>query len=252
MFRLVGFNTENLDIKHKEVVVYMSGIASEMLIEKIEYLYNDEEDFDERYAIYFESDDFFKGFGQYLNMEDNEAGRYMIKLKVDHMLDRLKDKDDYYTFDLLEEFILYTVYLSFDFYIEEKVLKLKDIYSRDKKKEVEDALVEKYEFSRRKASKIAKQLLLITEIFQEEDENLFYWDKDFEYIFGRGFVEGIKMIESYAGLNMGYGYDYACKMFSNVGIKPPVFLLGTKEAYEISYQESEKEIYKGFNKLFNE
>ena len=45
---------------------------------------------------------------------------------------------------------------------------------------------------------------------------------------------------------MGYGYDYACEMFNNIDMKPPIEILGPKAANEVENEASEKAVREAF------
>ena len=45
---------------------------------------------------------------------------------------------------------------------------------------------------------------------------------------------------------MGYGYDYACEMFNNIDMIPPIEILGTKAASEVENEASEKAVREAF------
>ncbi|MCD8073924.1 MAG: hypothetical protein LUF27_02605 [Lachnospiraceae bacterium] len=47
----------------------------------------------------------------------------------------------------------------------------------------------------------------------------------------------------------GYGYDYTCDIFRDIGLKSPLLLLGTKEANRIANEVSAKRAMEMMNKL---
>ncbi|MBP3802966.1 MAG: hypothetical protein J6I76_03575 [Oribacterium sp.] len=51
-----------------------------------------------------------------------------------------------------------------------------------------------------------------------------------------------RMREKMLDQNAGYGYKYTCDIFSDIGIKPPLMLLGTEEANRIANEEEGKRI----------
>ena len=77
-------------------------------------------------------------------------------------------------------------------------------------------------------AKLRKTQLIIAKIFTWDNDYVFYW-KD-------GFISGIEYLKGVAGQNAEYGYKYTCDIFSDIGIKPPLMLLGTEEANRIAVE----------------
>ena len=249
MFRLAGYDIRENDTEdRKEFIKYISTVASDMLITAFERTYlsgNDE--FLPVYDTYF-GDDFFEGLGKIYDIDDEELGMLIVKKKAEHILNMLRDEELYYTFDLLEEYMLYAVTDDSNDLVIQSFDMMKTLVDNDKYTAALDTLKEKYNFAQKEASELADKLtnILLVRLNEDEDENLYFWDRDYEYVFDNGFVEGMKYIKSYAGLSMGYGYDYACEMFNNIDMIPPIEILGTKAASEVENEASEKAVREAF------
>ena len=68
---------------------------------------------------------------------------------------------------------------------------------------------------------------------KEDFENLYFWDDDYDILFENGFIPGIRRLISGAGGMLGYGYENATEIFTDIGLKAPKMLVGTQAAYEI-------------------
>lgn len=252
MFRLVGYDIhENDKEDRKEYIKFISEAASEMLIKAFERTYSSDADmFAYMFKTYF-GYDFFADFGKIYGMDDVAMGMLIIKKKTAHILEMLRNEEEYYTFDLLEEYMLYTVVEDSFYLYEGSFDKWSELIDREKTNEVEEVLKNKYKFNSKKASEFADQLtnIFLVRLKEDEDENMYFWDRDYEHVFDEGFIKGMQFIKSYAGKTMGYGYDYACEMFNNVGMEPPIQILGTKAASEVEDEVSEQRIRDIFDKM---
>ena len=65
-------------------------------------------------------------------------------------------------------------------------------------------------------------------------ESLFFWDDDCLLFFDGDeyFIDSIHQITSGAGAAMGYGYEDVTKIFTDAGYQLPLWLVGTKAAYD--------------------
>ena len=166
-----------------------------------------------------------------------EAHLYIAEIiarKLHRMSQKLLDPEEYYTFDLFEEFIFYLMTdIMKALYEQAPTRKAKEnCYNKAAQDEAEAELQERFGLSKSRAKKTARQMYRIFEmgLKDDEDDNLFFWDDDYNFFWSRGFVEGIRLIKGAPGEQLGYGYQYACKIFSDIGIKPPIRLLGSEEA----------------------
>ena len=115
-------------------------------------------------------------------------------------------------------------------------------------------------------SRIAGKLMRhsVSRIKGDEDDNLIFWDDDYIYFFQGGsggsgggmgaagggtygvtFAALIKRLISYSGYARGYGWDYAREIFTDIGIEPPLLLLGTEEANKLALNSAENEMRQG-------
>ena len=79
--------------------------------------------------------------------------------------------------------------------------------------------------------------------------DLFFWDTDYSFFWRKGFIEGLHLIEGGIGDNDGYGYDHACEIYTDIGMKPPASLLGTKEANRITVELEKEKIREAMSEL---
>ncbi len=254
MFRLVCYENEE---REKGDFRYIQQMASETVAGGLRYVYGDEEhpmtaSFAEimlGFSDYF----FFDGLSEYVQGEDDDdlAGEKFIQIKVHRMLEKMADPDEAYTFDLFEELLFYEAI----HYCREHLSAYKKksgIYDKEREKAIADTLVNTYHYTRKEANKTSKAVanFHLMCLKRYEEENLFFWDEDFAIFFEKGFVEGIRCIESTAGQMLGYGYDHACQIFTDAGINAPLRLLGTKEASETAYEYEFERIRDAVNVQF--
>lgn len=86
----------------------------------------------------------------------------------------------------------------------------------------------------------------------DEDDNLIFWDDDYDFFWRDGFIKGIDYLKGLEGQFSGYGYQYACSLFSDVGIKPPLMLLGTEEANKIRSEVHTERFRKQMDEFFSD
>ena len=222
---------------------------------------------------------FFYGIGQYFldrqgrPLTDEAAGKEILYRKIKRMKEKMLDPDKYYTFDVFEEFIFVVLIdvteaeyycrmdeLSFEnrrssvfhglsftdeaagkdrFDIDETI---RWIPITQEEKETADILHNRYGFDVDEAEQISMQLHRVHEmrLDDNEDDNLFFWDMDMEFLFQDGFVDGIIKCAGPAGTMLGYGYEYTQEIFTDMGMKPPARLLGSKAASEAKYEAAVK------------
>lgn len=256
MFALV--NCEEKEVKSSLELQYIREIVSNTVYRGLKYaftFYNDN-DIDLMIDSYF-GDNFFMNLGKYLRFQsDREAARDILKRKTARMMEKMLDKDNDYTFDVFEEYLFYIAIK----WLEQDIELLPDIVKRDsefidykKEKEVADQLKD-FGYGPRKALKKAREILRFHEMFlkEDEDDNLFFWDDDFSMIFSKNFCEGIRGLTSAMWEMQGYGYKYTCNIFTDVGYKVPLMLIGTKEANRIRNEEETKRIRKAMDEIGKE
>ncbi len=147
----------------------------------------------------------------------------------------MQDEKEYHTFDVFEERVLYLVCMT---------MARRDRTAEGRKRKealkekVEAAKIElrkKYGLNAKTANDYARKMYYASAMLlkDDEDDNLIFWDDDYDFFWRDGFVKGIDYLKGLEGQFRGYGYLYVCNIFFDVGIKPPLMLLGTEEANKI-------------------
>jgi len=167
----------------------------------------------------------------------------------------MEDEEKVYTFDVFEELLFAISIMSakdeVDFRREVGYKKKNPYINRKQATAVVNELMARFGYSDREAKQAANEVMRFDKMLlsDDEDDNLFFWDDDYAFFFEKGFIEGINRLKSYAGEQAGYGYDYTCDIFRDIGLKPPLLLLGTKEANRIANEVSAKRAMEIMNKL---
>ncbi|MCD7957361.1 MAG: hypothetical protein LUG93_16775 [Lachnospiraceae bacterium] len=194
------------------------------------------------------SDGFFKGFAQYVGMQDDmAAGVKFVRTKVNRMLEKLADPSRGYTFDVFEEmlFVIAINWANQDIMLRKMLGEKKKNPYIDRKRQaaVAKELMDRFSYSEKDAKEMAKSLLRFDKMGlddEDDDESLFFWDDDYAFFFSDSLIEGINGLKGFVGEQMGYGYEYTCGIFSDIGMKPPIMLLGTKEGNRIANEVAAK------------
>ena len=198
---------------------------------------------------------FFQGIGEFFSQDDDAAGKEIVARKLHRMSQKMLDPDEFYTFDLFEEFIFFLmIEIMKGLYEQAPTRKAKEnCYNKAAQNEAEAELQERFGFSKNKARKTARQMYRIFEmgLKDNEDDNMFFWDADYGFFWSKGFVEGIRLIKGAPGEQLGYGYQHACEIFSDIGIKPPLQLLGSEEANRLANEMAREELRKEMDKFFS-
>ena len=271
MYRLVPYADANP--AEDDVAKFISDIVSHNIVSEIDetFCISSDESIQEEmqnngwfaswYMYNYQLNNFFEGIGQYLGTTDEEAGREIVGRKVIRIREKLLDPNEYYTLDLLEENIFYKlIYFRWADYEEhkkkgysKKQMKeyLKRTYSMDKAKKAKKILQDEYGLSKKEAKKYSKQMYCFYAMLLKKTEvdNLLFWDHDYILFFEKGFVEGLMIAKGAAGDIQGYGYQYVCNMFSDIGIKPPLRLLGSEEANRLINQRNQAQYMAQMEKL---
>lgn len=270
MFRLVPFADKTPG--EDGLCDYLSRIASNTILEGMELCFGilantgeiPEKDTFEDICEEFCAYDFFRGVSEYFippsgsgRMKDEEVGKGIIQRKIVRMWEKLSDEKEFYTFDLLEERLFAELIRSAKDLFQDGILTVEE----EKERESEVILHSKYELSSVCARKMARQIHRLSEMGIEDEAwqtefedltdeeceeiygDLFFWDDDYIIFWQDGFLKGIEMIQSFAGEQAGYGYDYACDIFTDIDFNPPMRLVGTQEANRIR-NEQEEELYR--------
>lgn len=249
MYRLACYGEKEYD---KPDIQYIREIASGTIARGLRYVYGSREQkgfFVSAILEVFSASGFFDGLARYVSMEnDDKAGEEFVWRKVKRMTEKVEEQQQEHTFDVFEELLFYEAIIHCkDFYHfsqEENPL----FYDREREKKVKTELMEKYHYSEKRAAKISRDITRFYEmdLKENQDENMFFWDDDYALVFRNGFLEGIQFLKSIAGENTGYGYDYAGEIFTDIGMRAPLLLLGTKEANrianEVSWQKAREKL----------
>ncbi|MCD7956391.1 MAG: hypothetical protein LUG93_11710 [Lachnospiraceae bacterium] len=246
MFRIVGID-ENTKNEHH---LYLQQIASQTIATGLRAGYPSEAS-DADFQVFLESclpEGFFKGLAQYVGMQDDmAAGVKFVRAKVNRMLEKLSDPSQGYTFDVFEEllFVIAINWANQDIMLRKMLGEKKKNPYIDRKRQaaVAKELMDRFSYSEKDAKEMAKSLLRFDKMGlddEDDDESLFFWDDDYAFFFSDSLIEGINGLKGFVGEQMGYGYEYTCGIFSDIGMKPPIMLLGTKEGNRIANEVAAK------------
>ena len=264
MFRLANFPNEK-EFETDELYQYVSGAISETIAAALTEYLSDDMNCVDIYESYFLG--FFRGLEnyvkgkydriaeRYLREESDRIGFTFIKDKMARMKEKVLDKKNNYTFDVLEERILFFMCQN-EPYMEKRIPQEK----KTKIAEAEKTLRTKYGFLAREAKDFAQKMYRLARmpLKDDEDDNIIFWDDDYEFFFWEdlsdgsscSFLSGIERLKSYTGESRGYGYQYACEIFSDIGIKPPLRLFGTEEANRIRNEVQKENVMKAQEEFF--
>ena len=257
MFRLANFSDENT--REDSLYRYLSSAISNTIIDCLDaYLESAT-----TYRLFFDtffSGDFFSGLSQYISPQapcdpaeaDSQVGYEFTRSKMVRMKEKMLDQDEFYTFDVFEERVLY-IMCEVDAQISRTKEGRKEREPlKTKAEEAKKELKEKYGLSARNANDFSKKMYILSSmpLKDDEDDNIIFWDDDYDFYWNDGFVKGIEYLKSVTGQNAGYGYQYTCKIFSDIGIKPPLMLLGTEEANRIAVEVGNERMREKMNEIF--
>ena len=257
MFRLTILNDE---ADKNELYVYLSSAISQTIIDCLdEYL-----DDIGRYDLFFQysfAGGFFSGLSQYvkpkalcrsIHKADEQAGYEFTFAKMRRMREKMQDRKEFYTFDVFEERILYCMCLIMADRARTAEGRKKREPLKEKVEAAKVALKEKYGLKATEANDYSRKMYYASAMLlkDSEDDNLIFWDDDYNFFWKDGFVKGIGYLKSMVGETAGYGYQCTCEIFTDIGVKPPLFLLGTKEANRIANEEQNRRFIEKMNNDF--
>lgn len=249
MFRLVYFRED--DPNEAEIVRYLSPIVTKTILDAFAYLFKSEDDYRSAYQI-LSRNNFFRDFGQYYLTSDDTAGYELYRRKLERMQEKLRDPDEYYTFDVLEERIFCFCIAEMEARYERGAKDFAFINLKQEE-EVTVTLVNRFELEAETAEKLALTACRFHEmnLTEDDDDNLVFWDDDYLWFFRDGFVAGIKILLDAAGEQAGYGYNYVEKIFTDVDLKPPMMLIGTADAHRIANDQTMERFREAVNQMFS-
>ena len=199
--------------------------------------------------------------------EDGRIGMELLARKISRMKEKMADPDNYYTFDLFEEFLFAKMIDSYDpalfeededpFIIttDDEVKKTAErLFTEFKVGEGLEAELEEEGIGRKYADWLAHTVHRLNKmsIYDSEDagfESLFFWDADYEIAFPGTFVEGIRSLVSGTAAVLGYGYRDVEEIFTDIGIKAPLLLVGTEAAFDTVGEVARERVAEVMNEL---
>lgn len=260
MFRLANFDDTNA--KEDGLYRYLSLAISNTIVDCLNDYLNSANTYRIFYDTFF-SGEFFSGVSKYIKPQapcdnsaeaDAQVGFEFTCSKMERMKEKMQDPDELYTFDVFEERILFIICE-----VNAQVSKTKEGKKalEPLKAKVETAkkeLREKYGLSAKNANDYSKKMYLVSSmpLKDDEDDNIIFWDDDYAFYWKDGFISGIEYLKGVTGQNAGYGYKYTCDIFSDIGIKPPLMLLGTEEANRIAVEVGNERLREKMNDIFGD
>ncbi len=186
MFRLANFSEENKE--EGSLYRFLSDTISKTIVDCLdEYLDNSE-----KYDLFLQYtflDNFFKGLSQYVLPkalcldeinDDSQAGYEFTFSKMKRMREKMLDHKEFYTFDVFEEKLLFSM-CSID---ADRARTLAGKKKREPLKEKVEAtsveLREKYKLTARDANDYSRKMYYTSAMLlkDSEEENLIFWDYD--------------------------------------------------------------------------
>lgn len=258
MFRLANFDDD--DNVEGGVYRYISSAISGTITDCLNEYLEDREKYDAFYNSFY-ADGFFEGVSRYIKpgnhamrsySTDNRVGYEFTLLKMNRMKEKMQDQTELYTFDVFEERILF-------FMCKVKAGKARTAEGRQLrdhfKGKVEAAkkeLREKYGLYAKNANDYSRKMYYASAMLlnDDEDDNIIFWDDDYAFFWKDGFIRGIDYLKGLEGQTAGYGYQYASDIFSDIGLRPPLMLLGTEEANRLATEVQEERHRKQMDEFF--
>ena len=80
-------------------------------------------------------------------------------------------------------------------------------------------------------------------------DSLYFWDMDYALVFDGTFLEGIKGLTGGTAAIMGYGYENVKEIFTDIGLKAPLLLIGTEAAFDAVEEATQKKIAKAMGEM---
>lgn len=283
MFRLANHTEDKID----ELYTYLSTTASKVIYNALDIWAGSLPAILDIYLTEFagppisENDtDFFEGISQYLSVstvrseinamvdsmktgrrlikEDGRIGMELLARKIDRMKDKMADPNNYYTFDLFEEFLFAKM---LEAYVPEMFEGEEDPYRITSDGEIAVAaerLIRDFHVGEELEAELGEEgvgkdyanwlahtIQRIDQMDLESSEeagydSLFFWDDDYEIVFSGTFVEGIRSLVSGTGAILGYSYENVKEIFTDIGLKAPLLLVGSKVAYDITSEVTQE------------
>lgn len=134
--------------------------------------------------------DFFQGFAEFVGMKDDiKAGIEFIMHKVRRMIEKMENPDVDYTFNVFEEALfaaaIYYVQDDMDFVNEKRLNVSYPFLEKEREDKVAAELMERFAYKSRPAKRMARSVVCFHKMLLNEEDNLFFWDRDYDLFFGR-------------------------------------------------------------------
>ncbi|MCD7956089.1 MAG: hypothetical protein LUG93_10165 [Lachnospiraceae bacterium] len=207
-------------------------------------------------------DDFFGGVSHCFiigndpaSANDLTVGSWLIRKKVDRLVEKLEDCRAEYYLDIFEQLLL-AVAVKF---VQKEIARMperKRAYFNDFGYATAlYTLTGEFGYpvdeAKEKASAVTYFGRMLSADAEEEKEYLFFQDSDYEIFYNESFLDGLEHLENYIGEMMGYGYDYVCRIFEDAGIDIPIDALGTKEENEIVNLLQKEQLMDQISQIFD-
>lgn len=238
MFLLVPYRDG--DFKSEEAKAFLEREASYTVSQGLKIIYGTEDEPEtagfEEVRWLFTTRQFFKGLARFMpgEKDDNKAGEKLMHAKVRRMIEKM-EAPEATSFDVFEELLFfYAIVASREVLHYRNVSFFRDTQEREKR--ITEELVNKYGYKRPKAEKLSKNVCRFSDMRLRGNQecNLFFWDNDYAYYFSGDFLTGIRALAGPEGNFAGYGYDDTIEIFTDVGLEPPLALIGTREENDIA------------------
>lgn len=256
MLRFIDYFTEHDDNKEEERV-FLERVASRTIIKGLrdvydpglDYLwgrkYDPVEDKDLLFGLIHGHfpEKFFNGVCQYFIISNNPAsanditvGSWLIRKKVDRMVEKLEDCSAEYYLDAFEQYLFVAAIKFAREEIEKDAGRARAYFNDFGYASVICALTRDFGYELEEAQEKAFTVTRFDEMLFdiEQEESLFFRDDDYEILFSDGFLNGLLRLKNYIGESLGYGYDYVCNIFADAHVDIPIDFIGTKEANQFA------------------
>ena len=199
--------------------------------------------------------------------DDGRIGMEILARKIGRMKDKMADPVRVYTFDLFEEFLFARMIESYDPEIfegeedpyvittdEEVAESAGKLLTEFKVGEELEAELDEPGIGQEYANWLARTIHRLDEmdLWKSEEagfESLYFWDMDYELVFGGTFLEGIKGLSGGTAAIMGYGYENVKEIFTDIGLRVPLLLVGTEAAFDTVEEVARKRMAEVMNEM---
>ena len=233
--------------------------------------------------------DFFEGISQYISPDivrpeikatadrvkigkagisaDGRIGMELLARKIARMKDKMADPVHFYTFDLFEEFLFAKMLESYepeifegeeDPYVittdEEVAESARKLLMEFRAGEELEAELGEPGIGKEYADWLARTIHRVDQmdLWTSEEagfDSLYFWDTDYELVFDGTFLEGIKGLTGGTAAIMGYSYENVKEIFTDMGLRAPLLLIGTEAAFDAVEEVTQEKIAKAMREM---